>query len=222
MATTAEGFDVHTEDHGHHDADHKPGFFARWFMSTNHKDIGTLYLIFSILAGIVGGVISGIMRAELAEPGIQILTSSIPLVGVGPGNMDAALHHWNVLITAHGLIMVFFMVMPAMIGGFGNWFVPIMIGAPDMAFPRMNNISFWLTVAGFTSLMFSMFVPGGPGGLGAATGWTVYAPLSTITGSPGPAVDFAIFALHLAGAASIMGAINFITTIFNMRAPGMT
>ncbi|MDP3674100.1 MAG: cytochrome c oxidase subunit 1, partial [Novosphingobium sp.] len=116
--------------------------------------------------------------------------------------------------------MVFFMVMPAMIGGFGNWFVPLMIGAPDMAFPRMNNISFWLTVAGFTSLMISPFMPGGTGN-GAGTGWTVYAPLST-SGSVGPAVDFAIFSLHLAGAASIMGAINFITTIFNMRAPGMT
>jgi cytochrome c oxidase subunit 1 len=116
--------------------------------------------------------------------------------------------------------MVFFMVMPAMIGGFGNWFVPLMIGAPDMAFPRMNNVSFWLTVAGFFSLLFSLFVPGGTGP-GAGTGWTVYAPLST-SGSVGPAVDFAIFSLHLAGAGSILGATNFITTIFNMRAPGMT
>lgn len=219
MATTADQFQAHTEDHGHHDADHKPAFFARWFMSTNHKDIGTLYLIFAICAGILGGFISGIMRMELAAPGIQYLGYWVNLMG-GEASFDANLHMWNVLITAHGLIMVFFMVMPAMIGGFGNWFVPLMIGAPDMAFPRMNNISFWLTVAGFASLMFSTFVPGGSG-MGAGIGWTAYAPLST-TASVGPAVDFAIFSLHLAGAASIMGAINFITTIFNMRAPGMT
>ena len=219
MATTAEGFDIHGDDHAHDHADHKPGFFARWFMSTNHKDIGTMYLIFAIIAGIVGGAMSGIMRVELAEPGIQYLTWWAQFMG-GANDMNTALHMWNVFITAHGLIMVFFMVMPAMIGGFGNWFVPLMIGAPDMAFPRMNNISFWLTVAGFLSLVFSLFVPGGSGP-GAGTGWTVYAPLST-SGSVGPAVDFAIFSLHLAGASSILGAINFITTIFNMRAPGMT
>ena len=215
----ATGTDLHGHDHAH-DADQKPGFFARWFMSTNHKDIGTLYLIFAIFAGVVGGAISGLMRLELAEPGIQYLQGWASMMAGKDASMDEAYHMWNVLITAHGLIMVFFMVMPAIIGGFGNWFVPLMIGAPDMAFPRMNNISFWLTVVAFIMLLGSSFVPGGTG-LGAGTGWTVYAPLST-SGSVGPAVDMAIFSLHLAGAASILGAINFITTIFNMRAPGMT
>jgi cytochrome c oxidase subunit 1 len=214
----ATGADLHAHDH--HDADHKPGFFARWFMSTNHKDIGTLYLIFAIFAGIVGGAISGLMRLELAAPGIQYLQGWASMMAGKEASLDEAYHMWNVLITAHGLIMVFFMVMPAIIGGFGNWFVPLMIGAPDMAFPRMNNVSFWLTVVAFIMLLGSSFVPGGTG-LGAGTGWTVYAPLST-SGSVGPAVDMAIFSLHLAGAASILGAINFITTIFNMRAPGMT
>lgn len=222
MATIApDTFQAHDDHHhAHGDHDHKPAFFARWFMSTNHKDIGTLYLIFAITAGLIGGAVSGMMRAELAHPGIQYLGKFARFLGVVNPSFDQQLHLWNVLITAHGLIMVFFMVMPAMIGGFGNWFVPLMIGAPDMAFPRMNNISFWLTVAGFCSLMMSAFVPGGASN-GAGIGWTAYAPLST-SGSPGPAVDFAIFSLHLAGAGSIMGAINIITTIFNMRAPGMT
>jgi len=185
----------HGAAHGAHAAhEGHPTGWRRFVYSTNHKDIGTMYLVFAIAAGIVGGFLSVMMRAELMYPGLQIFAEP---------------HTYNVFVTGHGLIMVFFMIMPAM------------IGAPDMAFPRMNNISFWLLPFSFLFLVLSMFVEGDSGGQGVGGGWTIYAPLSTY-GSPGPAMDLAIFALHLAGASSILGAINFITTIFNMRAPGMT
>ena len=214
--------DAAAHDDGHADSGHgHPTGWRRYLFSTNHKDIGTLYLIFAIIAGLIGSALSGAMRLELMEPGLKVFPF-ISRILAGDGSIDAAKNMYNVFITAHGVIMIFFMVMPALIGGFGNWFVPLMIGAPDMAFPRMNNISFWLLPAAFTLLLISMFVEGSPGEHGFGGGWVMYPPFSSTAGTPGPAMDFVILSLHLAGASSILGAINFITTIFNMRAPGMT
>ncbi len=192
--------------HGHHE----PGFFTRWFMSTNHKDIGILYLVAAAIVGFISVFFTVIMRLELMEPGVQYL-----LLDGEPNG-----HLWNVLITAHGILMMFFVVIPALFGGFGNYFMPLMIGAPDMAFPRMNNLSFWLFVAGSTLAICSVFAPGGNGQAGSGIGWVLYAPLSTT--EQGMSTDLAIFAVHLSGASSILGAINKITTFLNMRAPGMT
>ena len=194
-------------DHGH---DHHPTGWRRWLYSTNHKDIGTMYIVLSMVGAFVGGAMSFMIRLELMDPGIQFNL-------FGAGEEAAYFQFYNVLVTGHAFIMVFFVVMPAMMGGFGNWFVPLMIGAPDMAFPRMNNISFWLLASALVLLLVAAFTQGGPG-----TGWTVYPPLSSAEFHPGPAVGLGILSLHLAGASSVLGAINMITTIFNMRAPGMT
>ena len=209
-------------DHTAHDAHDHPHGWRRYLYSTNHKDIGTLYLIFAIVAGVIGFLLSLGMRLELQEPGIQIFRGLASMIQGVDGTDDAAKNLYNVFITAHGVIMIFFMVMPALIGGFANWFVPLMIGAPDMAFPRMNNISFWLLPFSLTLLLMSMFFDGSAGFMGFAGGWVMYPPMSSLTGTPGASMDFVILSLHLAGASSILGAINFITTIFNMRAPGMT
>ncbi|HWN30499.1 MAG TPA: cytochrome c oxidase subunit I [Burkholderiales bacterium] len=184
--------------HAHDDHAYHPSGIMRWVMTTNHKDIGTLYLVFSCVMFFLGGTMAMTIRAELFQPGLQFVRPEF----------------FNQLTSLHGLIMIFGAIMPAFVG-FANWQVPLMIGAPDMAFARMNNWSFWLLPPAALLLIISFFVPGGA----AAAGWTLYAPLSV---QLGPGMDLTIFAIHLLGASSIMGSINIITTILNMRAPGMS
>ena len=186
----------HEHDHAH--GNHYPGGLMRWVKTTNHKDIGTMYLWFSFIMFMTGGFMAMVIRAELFVPGMQVV------------NPEA----FNQMTTLHGLIMVFGAIMPAFVG-FANWLIPMQIGAPDMAFPRMNNWSFWLLPPAALLLLLSLFVPGGAPGVG----WTLYAPLSV---QQGMGMDLTIFAIHILGMSSIMGSINIITTILNLRAPGMT
>ncbi len=205
--------DAAIHGHGHED---ERSFFTRWFMSTNHKDIGILYLIVSALAGLISVIFTVYMRLELMDPGVQYMC----MEGFAADPCTPNGHLWNVLITGHGILMMFFVVIPALFGGFGNYFMPLQIGAPDMAFPRMNNLSFWMYVAGTALAVCSVFSPGGNDQLGSGVGWVLYPPLSVNEG--GYSMDLAIFAVHVSGASSILGAINMITTFLNMRAPGMT
>ena len=209
--------DAAIHGHDHHD---ERGFFTRWFMSTNHKDIGILYLITSALVGFVSVAFTVYMRLELMDPGVQYMCMEGARFFASDAVCTPNGHLWNVLITGHGILMMFFVVIPALFGGFGNYFMPLQIGAPDMAFPRMNNLSFWMYVAGTTLAICSVLAPGGNDQAGSGVGWVLYPPLSTTEG--GYSMDLAIFAVHVSGASSILGAINMITTFLNMRAPGMT
>ncbi len=205
--------------HGH-EYDQR-GFFTRWFMSTNHKDIGLLYLFSGGFVGLISVIFTVYMRLELMHPGVQYMCmEGMRFVADAARECTPNGHMWNVTVTAHGILMMFFVVIPALFGGFGNYFMPLHIGAPDMAFPRLNNLSFWLYIVGTSLAIASVFSPGGNDQLGAGVGWVLYPPLSTTEG--GYAMDLAIFAVHMSGASSILGAINMITTFLNMRAPGMT
>jgi len=207
---------IHGDGHGD-----ERGFFTRWFMSTNHKDIGILYLVAAALVGFIAVSFTVYMRMELMEPGVQYMCmEGARFMADASAECTPNGHLWNVLITYHGVLMMFFVVIPALFGGFGNYFMPLQIGAPDMAFPRMNNLSFWMYIAGVSMGVASLLSPSEAGHLGSGVGWVLYPPLSTTEG--GMSMDLAIFAVHLSGASSILGAINMITTFLNMRAPGMT
>src|SRR3954464_15395582 len=188
------GGHAHDDHHDHH----APHGWRRWVFATNHKDIGTLYLLFAFTMLMIGGLLAMLIRAELFEPGLQLVNPEL----------------FNQLTTMHGLIMVFGAIMPAFVG-FANWMVPLQVGCADMAFARMNNFSFWLLIPAALLLVGSFFMEGGA----IASGWTMYAPLTL---QMGPSMDMTIFAIHILGMSSIMGSINIIVTILNMRAPGMT
>jgi len=206
--------------HGHEHEDQR-GFFTRWFMSTNHKDIGILYLFTAAIVGFISVAFTVYMRLELMHPGVQYMClEGARFIADSSAECTPNGHLWNVLITGHGILMMFFVVIPALFGGFGNYLMPLQIGAPDMAFPRMNNLSYWMYVAGTSMAVCSVLAPSEAGQLGSGVGWVLYPPLSVKEG--GMSMDLAIFAVHLSGASSILGAINMITTFLNMRAPGMT
>ncbi|SMO35241.1 cytochrome c oxidase subunit I [Paracoccus laeviglucosivorans] len=207
--------------HGHGDHHDTRGFFTRWFMSTNHKDIGILYLFTAGIVGLISVSFTVYMRMELQHPGVQYMClEGARFIADASAECTPNGHLWNVMITYHGVLMMFFVVIPALFGGFGNYFMPLHLGAPDMAFPRLNNLSYWMYVCGVALGIASLLAPGGSDQPGSGVGWVLYPPLSTT--ESGYSMDLAIFAVHVSGASSILGAINIITTFLNMRAPGMT